>query len=311
MSRTITALFDSRADAEAGKNRLQAANIDISGLTVADQSTSGYKAEGYSSHEDKGIWASIKGAFLPDEDRHHYEEGVRRGGYLLSGEIADHHADEAVRILDEANSVDIDGRANDWRSSGWDYAAPAATGAQRGYGDATGEQSIPIVEEQLRVGKREVDRGGVRVRSYVTETPVSEQVTLREENVSVERRAVDQPLSAADGDAFRERSIEMTETAEEAVVVKDARVVEEVVISKDVGTRTETVSDTLRHTEVEVENLSGSDRGFSGTTGSAEHNDGVSLGDKVAGLAKEGAGKLTGNDDLERRGEAQQGKTGY
>lgn len=314
MSRTITALFDSRADAEAGKNRLQAADIDISGLTIADQSTSGYNAEGYSTHEDKGIWASIKGAFLPDEDRHHYEDGVRRGGYLLSGEIADHHADEAVRILDEANSVDIDGRANDWRSSGWDYATPTDTNAQRGYGEATGEQSIPIVEEQLRVGKREVDRGGVRVRSYVTETPVSEQVTLREENVSVERRAVDKPLSEADGDAFRERNIEMTETAEEAVIAKDARVVEEVVVSKDVGTRTETVSDTLRHTEVEVENLSRSDQGTSrttGTTGYTDRDDGVSLGDKVAGLAKESAGKLTGNDELERRGEAQQGKTGY
>ena len=320
MSRTITALFDNRSDADAAKARLQEANVDVSGLSIADQSSQGYNATGYSTHEDKGIWASIKGAFLPDEDRHHYEEGVRRGGYLLSGEVKDDEADEAVRILDNASSVDIDGRVNDWRSSGWDYSAPAAgalgatssVGTDRSYGDTGNEQRIPIVEESLRVGKREVDRGGVRVRSYVVETPVSEQVNLREENVSVERRRVDQPLSAADGDAFRERTIEMTETAEEAVIAKDARVVEEVIVRKDVDNRTETVNDTVRHTEIEVDDTAGTASGASyGSTGHATGaaTSGVSLGDKVAGLAKEGAGKVTGNEDLERRGEAQQGKT--
>ena len=314
MSRTITALFDSRSDAEAAKARLQEANVDVSGLSIADQSTQGYNASGYSSHEDKGIWASIKGAFLPDEDRHHYEEGVRRGGYLLSGEVADDHADEAVRVLDNANSVDLDDRAGSWRQSGWDYAgvAPQGQATDRAYAPNTGEQSIPIVKESLRVGKREVDRGGVRVRSYVVETPVSEQVNLREENVSVERRRVDQPLSAADGDAFRERTIEMTEIAEEAVVAKDARVIEEVIVRKDVDNRTETVNDTVRHTEVEVDDTAGMASGASyGSTGptTGASASGISLGDKVAGVAKEGAGKVTGNEDLERRGEAQQGKT--
>ena len=63
------------------------------------------------------------------------------------------------------------------------------------------------------------------------------------------------------GDAFRERTIELTETGEEAVVGKTARVVEEVVLSKDVGTRTETVTDTVRRTDVEVENLTGTATG--------------------------------------------------
>lgn len=327
MSRTITALFDSRADADAAKNRLNAADIDISGLTVADQSSQGYSATDYSTSENKGLWASIKGAFLPDEDRHHYEEGVRRGGFLLSGEVDDDEADEAVRILDDASSVDIERRASDWKSKGWDYKAPAAaaaTGAAYGATPKTGmtdrtmstdgEQRIPIVEETLKVGTREINRGGVRVRSYVTETPVSEDITLRDETVSVDRRKVDLPLSAADGDAFRERTIEMTETAEEAVIAKDARVVEEVVVRKDVDNRTETVSDTVRRTEVDIDDTAGETRkGYATDAGydaNATDRD-VSLGDKVAGLAKEGTGKVTGNEDLERRGEAQQGKTGY
>jgi uncharacterized protein (TIGR02271 family) len=115
-----------------------------------------------------------------------------------------------------------------------------------------GEEVIPVVEERLRVGKRETAHGRVRIRSYVVETPVQEQVTLREERVEVERRPVDPSVPAGD-DAFRQRVIEATETAEEAVVAKEARVVEEVVVRKEAEERTETVRDTVRRTEVEVE----------------------------------------------------------
>jgi uncharacterized protein (TIGR02271 family) len=118
------------------------------------------------------------------------------------------------------------------------------------------EAVIPVVEEELRVGKREVEKGGVRVTSKVTETPVEEQVRLREEHVNVERRPVDRPLSEADN-AFREGTIEVTERAEEAVVAKQARVVEEVVVNKDVNERTEQVRDTVHSTDVDVQNIEG------------------------------------------------------
>ena len=124
-----------------------------------------------------------------------------------------------------------------------------ATGGER-------EEVIPVAEEQLKVGKREVSQGRVRVRSYVVETPVQEQVSLREENVHVERRAADRPVTGAD-ELFRERTIEAEERAEEAVVAKEARVKEELVVKKDVGQRTETVSDKVRRTEVEVEDERG------------------------------------------------------
>lgn len=115
------------------------------------------------------------------------------------------------------------------------------------------EESIPVVEENVRVGKRMVDRGSVRVRSYVVERPVEEDVTLRDETVSVERRAVDRPVGTLPEDAFRERTIEVSASGEEPVIQKDARVVEEVVVNKDVQDRTETVRGTERKTEVEVE----------------------------------------------------------
>ncbi|NTS66743.1 DUF2382 domain-containing protein [Sphingomonas sp. HHU CXW] len=265
MSSTITALFDSRADAEAAKDRLKSARVDADHIHIHDKSSAGYKETGYSTHEDRGFWDSIKNAFVPDEDRHTYEEGVRRGGALLTADVDDDCIDEAVRVLEEANSIDIDDRSSQWRSSGWDYpgagAAAGATGAALGSFDrretagrtAEQEEVIPIVEEQLVVGKRDVSRGGVRVRSYVTETPVHEQIRLRNERVNVQRRAVDQPLSAADTDAFRERTIDMTASGEEAVVGKTARVVEEVVVSKTAEEHVAEVDDTVRRTDVEVD----------------------------------------------------------
>ena len=292
MSRTLTALFDSRADAEAAQQRLKDASIDVSNVHIHDQSSSGHSNTEYSTQQNRGFWGSVKGAFLPDEDRHTYEEGVRRGGYLLTASVDEHEADQAVRVLEEADTIDIDERSQQWRSSGWDYAGGAAAGmgagastgmfggsstsdsmttGTTGYAGGTGttgtEEAIPVVQEELLVGKREVNRGGVRVRSYVVETPVHESVRLREEHVDVERRAVDLPLSAATGDAFREREITMTETAEEAVVAKDARVVEEVVVRKDVGERTETVDDTVRRTEVEVEDIGTTRTSGTGVTG--------------------------------------------
>lgn len=275
MSKTITAMFDTRADAEAARQRLVTAGIGADDVHVVDKSTAGYSADRRpTTSEDKGIWASIKGVFLPDEDRHTYEEGIHRGGAVLTAHVADDRADEAVHVLDDANSVDLDGRTQDWSASGWNnpIAAPMAMGGMERDTDrgTTGRadmdradldradtgregEAIPIVEEQLVVGKRAVERGGVRVRSYVVETPVSEQIGLRDEHVTVERRRVDLPLREA-GDGFRERTIAMTETGEEAVVGKTARVVEEVVLRKQVGERTETVTDTVRRTEVEVDN---------------------------------------------------------
>jgi len=117
------------------------------------------------------------------------------------------------------------------------------------------ETTLPVVEEEVQVGKRTVSRGGVRVYTRVTEKPVEEQVQLRKEQVSVERRPVNRAVSGTDRDAFKEGTIEMTETSEEAVVSKQARVVEEVVVRKDAQERTETVRDTVRRTDVEVEKL--------------------------------------------------------
>ncbi|USX26736.1 YsnF/AvaK domain-containing protein [Oxalobacteraceae bacterium OTU3CINTB1] len=119
----------------------------------------------------------------------------------------------------------------------------------------TEEQAIPVIQEELKVGKRTVQRGGVRVYQRVIETPVREDVTLREEHVTIERHPVDQAIAPDQVPAFQEKSFELRESAEEAVVQKTARVVEEVVVGKEVSQRQEQISDTVRSTDVEVEQI--------------------------------------------------------
>ncbi len=131
------------------------------------------------------------------------------------------------------------------------------------------EAKVPIIEEELRVGKREVDSGGVRVNTRVEEVPVQEQVTVREETVDVHRRPVNREVTSADVANLQEGSFEVRERDEEVVVDKQARVVEEVHIKKNVEDRTETVQDTVRRTDVDVQQVGGQTRttDYSDTSG--------------------------------------------
>jgi len=238
-----------------------------------------------------GLLGALVGAGVPHEEAHLYNEGVRRGGTLIAVKTADNMAHQAAEILGRYGAVDIDERADTYRqpydssasmpattmpataSTGMPVQAsttpqydttPAMqtniTNTQTTAPAATArtlnenEVALPVVEEELQVGKREVQRGGVRVYTHVTETPVQEQVHLHEEHINVERRPVDRPITAADA-AFREESVELRETAEVPVVNKQARVVEEVVVGKTATDRVETISDTVRRTDVEVEQL--------------------------------------------------------
>jgi len=116
--------------------------------------------------------------------------------------------------------------------------------------NAENTTTIPVIEEELQVGKREVEKGGIRLRTRVVESPVSENINLREEKVTVNRTPVDRPANSSD---LQEGEIEITERAEVPVVSKEARVVEEVSLNKEVTEREETVSDTVRKTEVDVD----------------------------------------------------------
>ena len=215
-----------------------------------------------------GLIGGLTHIGVPKEHAEYYAEGVRRGGTLVTVSTADDRAQAAVDILDRDGAVDIDERGASYRTGGYagydpqasPYASEDITRERDMYRGAaptaaTGETVIPIVQEELAVGKHQVQSGGARIRTYVTERPVEESISLHEEHVTVDRRPVDRAVTAGDLSAFQEGTMEVTETAEVPVVAKEARVVEEVVVGKTATDRTETVRDTVRRTDVDVQNL--------------------------------------------------------
>lgn len=231
---TVVAFFDSHSDAQNAIDRLDEAGVAADRITIVEgnKPAAGSADAGGS---DKGLFASLKGMFIPDDDQQTYAEGLRRGGHLVSVRTGPDEYQSVVDILDAEGSIDIDERTASWRAEGW-----------------AGGGAIEVAEEQMRIGKRDVSHGRVRIRSYTVADEVSEDVALRHETVRVERRPADRPVKEADA-AFQDRKIEIEEVAEEPVVSKEARVVEEVEVSKDVRTETETVHDTVRHTEMEID----------------------------------------------------------
>ena len=192
-----------------------------------------------------------------------YNEAFKRGSYGVSVTTAnDAEADKAEQILNDAGAVDIDEKAASWRKEGWTGGMAKAVGAVGATGtaatlEAGATRKLQEVEEELKVGKRAVAKGGVRIFTRMTEVPVSETVRLREEHASVKRTAVDRPATEADFAAFKEGSIEVREMGEEAVVSKSARVTGEVEVGKTATEREETISDTVRKTKVDVEQIAG------------------------------------------------------
>ena len=265
-ARKIVAVFDSSEAAEAARTQLIERGIPRGQINITDQGSLGERRV-ETSQARGSFWAHLKEMFMPEHDRHTYEESVRRGGYMLVASVDEAVADETISCLESAGAVDLDERQNQWRSEGWQPAlGVGTTGESRADMRSPGSEQldtssdaerIPVVEEQLRVGKREVNRGSVRVRSYIVEEPVHEEVRLREEHVSVERRPVNEParpvVKGSADDLLQEMTVEVSETAEQAVVGKEARVTEQVVVGKRTDERVESVDDTVRRTKVEIE----------------------------------------------------------
>ena len=277
----LVAMFEDYGKAMAARDALEAAGVSRSRIEIVDRSSlpgaqpqEGYVRRPEDVEYETGVWGSIKRFFVPDDDAHAYAEGVRRGHSMLVVRVDAADQDKVFSLLESQNPVDVETHAADWRREGWSgadagqaewereraaSAATPATPAPPTAGpagpQARSEDAIPVYEERLRVGKREVGRGSVRVRSYVVEDPVERDVSLREERVELERRPADPIATEKDvtTEPFKERSIEVTARGEEPVVSKEARVKEEVVVHKKPVERTETVKDAVRRTEVEVE----------------------------------------------------------
>lgn len=176
-----------------------------------------------------------------------YGAAVRRGHTLVAADIADQDADAAEAILDEYGAIGLP-------------EAPAVQKAAQkaSNGSNVAQETLQSVKEEVEIGKRRVAKGGVKATLEVSETPVRETVTLRDEAVDVEHRTVDRPLSADEEKAaFDDKTIELTATSEMPEITKEARVVEEVVLSKTASEQEKTVEAVARRTDVKVEPVGG------------------------------------------------------
>lgn len=273
-TRTVVGVFDDRATAQSVVEELVSSGFDRSEIEVtpndsytsdAARGNTGLSGEvrDQSGGGISGFFRRLFGDETPETG--HFSEAVRRGSVVVTVTTDDARAERAADILDSRGAIDIDQRASSWQQRGYTgydaSAAPLSSDEiqreREYYTQDTADRAIPIVQEELTVGKRVVQRGGVRIYNRVIEQPVQEQVTLREEHVRIERHAVDRP--ATEADLRGGEVIEVTESAEEPVIGKRARVVEEVVVGKETTQRQETVRDTVRRTDVEVENVGGAD----------------------------------------------------
>ena len=234
---TLVCLFHHQDNAQAAMDDLTKAGIAQGSVTVIG---------GPGAEADALEQSELAKLGMPDKDYDHLKQGIANGGVVLA--VTDTADVDTIEGIFHKHSADKIDEADKKYSDALPVAAPVAVA------DVSGDRAIPIVAEELVVGKRTVDTGGVRVFRRVVEIPVEDSVQLREEHVNVDRYAVDRPATNADL-AFGDRTIELTETAEEAVVGKTARVVEEVVVGKTATEHTERVTDTVRHTEVEVEEV--------------------------------------------------------
>lgn len=254
MAITLSGVFDDPAKANLAVQQIKALDIDEKHVRSHHHDDG---ASSDSGSEHRGFLARLFGGGDHDAHSGHIAEAARRGSSVVTVHLE--HEEKAGRveqILEQAGAIDIDDRVRAWETSGYtghDAGASAFTAEQA----ARERETLEVLQEELRVGKRQVQAGGVRVHRRVTETPVHEQITLRDERAVVERRPVDRVASSADLRAFDEgnRDIEIRESHEEAVVDKRARVVEEVSIGKDVREHTETIDDTVRRSDVEIEQL--------------------------------------------------------
>lgn len=304
MKQTVVGVFDRFAAARHAAMQLQQNGFDEDCVHV----TGNESATAGDAHADEGVLGHMR-AFFADlfgqedtPEASQYTEAVRRGSAVVTVDVDEEAKAEQARLaLQQAGAVDIDARAEQWRAAGWNDGQ-TSDGQTRNRSAGSAEGVIPVVREELNVGKRTVETGGVRVYARTVETPVEESVQLRTEHADVQRRQVDRPATEAELANLEDRTIEVREMAEKPVVQKTARVVEEVSVGKQVDQRTETIRDTVHNTQVEVQPLGAGRRAYAdydadfrqdfatryGTTGARyeEYQPAYQYGHQLAGDAR-------------------------
>jgi uncharacterized protein (TIGR02271 family) len=260
-AQTVVGIFNTAAEAQQAVQQLEQAGFALDYVDVAHREAANQGVGRTSDDSIGGFFSSLFGG-NDNDDARNYTAAAQRGSSVVTVHVdTSEESQRAAQVLDSAGAVDVDGGvaqgAQNAQATGYTQQASQT-------GDA--QQKAEVIEESLQVGKRVEQTGGVRLRSRIVEKPVEASVRLREEHVTVQRTPVNRPATEADFQAFKEGQIEVTESAERAVVGKEAHVVEEVSLGKEVTEREQVVRDTVRNTEVEVEQIPGTTTNTANTT---------------------------------------------
>jgi stress response protein YsnF len=252
MTHTVIGIFDSLSEAQIAIQQLVSSgiaqqNIDISAQDASEANATA--ASGSEGHHD-GIGGFFRSLFGGSNEHRTYAHVAQRSTVVTVHAGSQAEAQGAADLMDRCGAVDVNERAAQYGYTG--TATPTDTAANVG-------TAIPIIQEDIVVGKRVVETGGVRLRSRIIERPVEEHLRLRQEHVHVTRTPVNRPVTEADRAALQAGTIEVIEHGEVPVVAKEARIVEEVRLAKDVEEREEIIRDTVRSTDVDVEQLRSDD----------------------------------------------------
>ena len=259
----IVTLYDTAEHAEAAKRSLESAGFAPSEISLINSKTLGVASD---KLNESGLWQRLFGRDIQEYEAKVYGRTVEAGGVVLTIRVPEAEAARAMSILNAHRAVDLSKRAE---QEGLLATAPAAASKPAAArttpttttapttvaaGAASGEEVLALAEEQINVGKRLVQGGTTRIRRFVTETPVEAQVTLHEEHARVLRRASADPNFIRNID-WTDKTIEITETAEEPVVTKSVHITEEVVIQREGSDHVKTLRDKVRRQQVEVERV--------------------------------------------------------
>jgi uncharacterized protein (TIGR02271 family) len=254
----ILTVYDTEQHARDAVRVLESSGFASSDISVLNKASLPGNGSAITQLRDAGLWRRLFGTEVRAHEAEVYGHAIENGGAILSLRVPDNQVAKAMAILDVKKPVDVVERATAIGATVPASVVAAATTATLTSSTAPAlpgkEEILKLAEEQLNVSKRQVEAGTTRIRRFVTEKPVEAQITLHEEHAAVVRRAVKDPAFIQDVD-WSDRVIEVKETAEQAVVNKTVRLAEEVVISKEGTDRVETVRDTVRRQQVDVERM--------------------------------------------------------
>lgn len=249
----IVAVYDKSGKAKDAMRALEGAGFSSSDISLLNRD-----ALTNTDVNDAGLWRRLFGRDIGENQSSVYSRAIESGGAVLTLRLPESDVPRAMKILDVHTPSDVNQASGSWEASSTPSSkavVPPPVAPRTASTVTTGkEEVLRLAEEQLDVGKRQIETGRARVRRFVVEEPVESQVTLHEEHAALLRRPVNDRSAIRDVD-WTDKVIEITETSEQAVINKTAHIAEEVVVRREGSDHVETVRDKIRRQQVELERL--------------------------------------------------------